>query len=237
MSAPMRSINSFGLEKGAAHILKILANDVQNLPSPSTNKEIWGKELRGRLCAVLSLENVSTCTRTALPKHTVKISRQEGLYCTERAECSSSSPAAAAGPGARGWHQHKDKNVMWGMSEATFKATSHRTVFIPTLPRFSAASDNRDVTTGWPFHLFLSQISHSQQCYAQTMPYQQNKTLSACSIYTGPPLAHICEVNQDGMTQGSVIQLFWWQIDVSLRPQTKMAEQVFLNAECHLANV
>lgn len=44
MLAPTRSVNSFGLEKGAAHILKILANDAQNLLSPSTNKEISGKE-------------------------------------------------------------------------------------------------------------------------------------------------------------------------------------------------
>lgn len=133
-----------------------------------------GSQCAGR--AVLSAENVSTRVHRALPKHTEKISRQEGLYCTEGAECGSSSPPAA-GPGARGWHQHKDKNVMWGMPEARFKAPAHRSFFIPTLPRFAAAAaaHNRDVTTRWPFHLFLSQISHSQQCYAQTgIPAREN---------------------------------------------------------------
>lgn len=76
------------------------------------------------------------CTQKALQKHIVKISGQKGLYCVTEAECSSYS--RAAGQGAEGWHQHKDKNVMRGISKASFKAWPQASLYTLTLWLFNS---------------------------------------------------------------------------------------------------
>lgn len=98
-------------------------------------------EISGKVHSLTSSESTSCrecaciCVRRALQKHIVKISGQEGLYCVAEAECSSYSPAA--GPGAWGWHQHKDKNVMWGISKASFKARPQAALYTRTLSLFN----------------------------------------------------------------------------------------------------
>lgn len=107
--------------------------------TPSTSMEISGKvhsstSSESTACAARR-ECVCICVHGALQKHIVKISGQEGLYCVAEAECSSYSPAA--GPAAWGWHQHKDKNVMWGISKASFKANPQDALYTWTLSLFN----------------------------------------------------------------------------------------------------
>lgn len=134
--------------KGAANIsedlrhalrcfLTVKPSCFKPLRKPSTSLETSGKvhsSTSSELMAYACRERVCICVHGALQKHIVKISGQEGLYCVTEAECSSYSPAA--GTGAWGWHQHKDKNVMWGISTASFKASPQDTLYTWTLPLF-----------------------------------------------------------------------------------------------------
>lgn len=131
-------------------------------------------------------ESCWICVLRALQKHCENIRARRAPLCRG----GRMSLLSSCWSGGMGWHQHKDRNVMWGISKASFKARPQACLYTHALT-FQQHLIYRMWPTDDPSACCLHSLSWHK--LEQTASKKGSKLkLHTCCFHIDPQLAYLC---------------------------------------------